>query len=401
MAVPDIILYDDARARAWQPLTLLRPAGELRLGAWTFRERAERLLNGRCAGHLANAELAGFEEPGAPPVLRAGDVARDRSLLYLNARVLLEPPRELRVPERSGPIHVGDRVAGWIGRPGEPIPDVVHDRAAPDAAPVLVLAGRWLDNVWELVAGNAAQIASDFETAGGANASPPAGVAAIGEARLRLGRDVAFEPHVVLDFRAGPIWLEDGVRVRAFSRLAGPIHVARESTLLGGACTAVSIGPHCKIRGEIEDSVVLGYSNKAHDGFIGHAYLGAWVNLGALTTNSDLKNNYGTIRIWTPDGDVDTGSIKLGCLVGDHVKTGIGMLLNTGTVIGAGSNLWGAELPPKYVPPFSWGSGENLDAYDIERFLATAAVVMRRRNVALTDGMKAMLRQVFEQERQG
>jgi UDP-N-acetylglucosamine diphosphorylase/glucosamine-1-phosphate N-acetyltransferase len=164
--------------------------------------------------------------------------------------------------------------------------------------------------------------------------------------------------------------------------------VGRGSTILGGSVGEVSIGPVCRIHGEVEASVVLGYSNKAHDGFLGHAYLGCWVNLGAMTTNSDLKNNYGNVRLWTPEGDVDTGERKLGCLLGDHVKTAIGTLLNTGTVVEAGSNLFGAAQPPKYVPPFSWGAEGT---YALEKFLATAALVMGRRGVALGAGQRALL----------
>ncbi|MEX0906945.1 MAG: hypothetical protein WD054_01345, partial [Gemmatimonadota bacterium] len=199
----------------------------------------------------------------------------------------------------------------------------------------------------------------------------------------------------VLDFTRGPIWFADDVTVRAFSRVAGPAYVGRGSTLLGGPYDAVSIGPVCKVHGELEESVVLGYSNKAHDGFLGHAYLGRWVNLGALTTNSDLKNNYGTIRMWTPHGDVDTGLIKLGCLLGDHVKTGIGALINTGTVIGAGSNLYGTDMPPKYVPPFSWGTGAELTAFDIDRFIGVAQTAMGRRKLELSGRMREILREAW------
>jgi hypothetical protein len=147
----------------------------------------------------------------------------------------------------------------------------------------------------------------------------------------------------------------------------------------------------CKIRGEFAESVALGWVNKAHDGHIGHAYLGAWVNLGAETTNSDLKNNYSTVRLWTPDGEADTGEMKIGCFLGDHVKTGIGLLLNTGTVVGAGSNLYGAEMPPKHVPPFSWGTGGVLEAYRVDRFLQVAERAMQRRGVTLSDGARRQL----------
>jgi hypothetical protein len=144
---------------------------------------------------------------------------------------------------------------------------------------------------------------------------------------------------------------------------------------------------------------LLGYVNKAHEGYLGHAYVGRWVNLGALTTNSDLKNNYGMVRVHTPEGLVDTGLIKVGCFLGDHVKTGIGTLLPTGCVIGAGSNLFGGVMAPPHVPAFSWGTGENLEEYDIERFLATAALAMSRRETSLEESAQTLLRRAWERTR--
>jgi UDP-N-acetylglucosamine diphosphorylase / glucose-1-phosphate thymidylyltransferase / UDP-N-acetylgalactosamine diphosphorylase / glucosamine-1-phosphate N-acetyltransferase / galactosamine-1-phosphate N-acetyltransferase len=397
-----IVLFDDAAARQWQPFALTRPVGELRLGAFTFRERAERQLGGECVGHITAPELAGFAEPGTPPVLTAEQAAGGGATLYLCARALLEPAARLAPPAGSGVVHVGGRAAGWFAADGAPLPGMALESCERLAGEMVAdLPGTLLDHVWQLIGMNAAQVTRDFGGDEVLSDPLPAHTHAIGTPRLRLGAGVIVEPGVVFDFSDGPIWLEEGVHVRAFARLAGPIHVARNSTLFGGSYTAVSIGPHCKVRGEIEESVVLGYSNKAHDGFLGHAYLGCWVNLGAMTTNSDLKNNYGRIRVWTPDGDVDSGETKLGCLLGDHVKTGIGALLNTGTIVGAGSNLWGTELPPKYVPPFSWGTGNELGVYDVEKFLQTAEIVMKRRSVALDDGMRNVLRSAFSRGRAG
>jgi len=128
---------------------------------------------------------------------------------------------------------------------------------------------------------------------------------------------------------------------------------------------------------------VLGYSNKGHEGFIGSSYLGQWVNLGAGTITSNLKNTYGSVALWTPEGLRDTGMRKLGTFFGDHVKTGIGLRLTTGSVLGAGSNLYGSLMPPKHVLPFSWGEGESLSTYLLDRFLTVAERVMARRDVAL------------------
>jgi hypothetical protein len=139
----------------------------------------------------------------------------------------------------------------------------------------------------------------------------------------------------------------------------------------------------------MSNSIVLGYSNKGHEGFVGHSYLGRWVNLGAGTTTSNLKNTYGPISLWTPAGIRETGLQFLGTMFGDHAKTGIGTLLTTGTVLGAGANVFGSHMPPKTVPPFAWGEGEPYGTHRLDKFLATAKVMMERRQMALSP--RAML----------
>lgn len=401
MPAPRLILFDDDRATKWEPFASTRPAGELLFGTLTLRARAELALGARCALHLAADHLEGFEEEDAPPVRTRVDAPAGEDRLFLLSRAVLEPEaREVLAGagRESRAVHLGAERVGWFAAAGtpNPSPEFFADpsAAAPPAehAPPLVLPGRLLEQVWDLVSGNPDRVAADVRARGADEPSSelPPGVHRLGDEVLVLGEGVRIEPGVVFDLRAGPIWLDDGVEVRAYTRLAGPAYVGRRSTLLGGPIEAVSVGPVCKVRGELAESVCLGYTNKQHDGHLGHAYLGRWVNLGAETTNSDLKNNYGTIRIWTPDGDTDTGSIKLGCLLGDHVKTGIGLLLNTGTVVGAGSNLFGAEMPPRYVPPFSWGSGTELTAFRIDKFLEVAERAMARRDARLSEPMRTL-----------
>jgi hypothetical protein len=152
-----------------------------------------------------------------------------------------------------------------------------------------------------------------------------------------------------------------------------------------------SIGEVSRVHGEISSTIVLGHANKSHDGFVGHSYLGRWVNLGAGTVTSNLKNTYGTVSLWTPRGVRDTGTLKLGTLFGDHVKTGVGLKITTGSVLGAGSNVYGSAMPPKYVPPFSWGEGHELRRYRPDKFLQTAERAMSRRNVALGERARRQL----------
>jgi UDP-N-acetylglucosamine diphosphorylase / glucose-1-phosphate thymidylyltransferase / UDP-N-acetylgalactosamine diphosphorylase / glucosamine-1-phosphate N-acetyltransferase / galactosamine-1-phosphate N-acetyltransferase len=398
-----LYLYDDALAQRWQPFTLTRPAGELLLGACTFRQRAERVFGVACLGHLTADHLAGFEEPGAAPVVLVHGIATSTARLFLSSRALPEWSQDWRTPSGAVTLHMGGELVGCFVPAGAPNPERIwfDTPSRPVDGAEVELRGHVLDWPWELISANAAQITRDFNGVGGVATEPPASSIGYTPGSFRSGEGVTVEPGVVMDFSNGPIWLADDVTVRAFTRLAGPAYVGPGSTLLGGSFAAISIGPVCKVHGEMEEVVVLGYSNKAHDGFLGHAYLGRWVNLGAMTTNSDLKNNYGPVRMWTAEGEQDTGLMKLGSLLGDYVKTGIGALLNTGTVIGAGSNLFGTEMPPKYVPPFSWGSGANLTEFDADKFLQVTETVMKRRSLELSESMRAMLRTAWQLGRSG
>ena len=187
---------------------------------------------------------------------------------------------------------------------------------------------------------------------GSSDSPPPAiprGSIIIGDASGVALRDATVEPGVVIDTRKGPVVL-DGAQVRHGSRLEGPLYVGRDSVILGGDVRRSVIGPQCRIRGEVSGTVVFGYANKAHDGFLGDSVLGHWVNLGALTTTSNLKNTYGSVRLDAGVETWDTGRQFLGSLVGDHAKTAIGTMLGTGTIVGAGANVFGASAVPKWVP---------------------------------------------------
>jgi UDP-N-acetylglucosamine diphosphorylase/glucosamine-1-phosphate N-acetyltransferase len=209
------------------------------------------------------------------------------------------------------------------------------------------------------------------------------------------------EPLVVFDVSAGPVMVRAGSVVRAFTRLAGPCAVGAGTQILGDRVSGCSIGDQCVVRGEISESIVTGHANKGHEGFVGHSVLGRWVNLGAGTITSNLKNSYGTVSLWTPEGVRDTGTVKLGTFFGDHVKTGIGARLTTGSVIGAGSNIYGSVMPPRYVPPFSWGDGDALSEYRLDEFLKTTERAMSRRSVALSDAMRKQLTAAHALARRG
>lgn len=411
---PTLYLFDDARARDWVPFHLTRPIGELLYGCLLLRERAERYWEVECRGHIAGEELLGFTEPGAPSTVVPGRVPTDEDRILVSSRVVpeLETRPELPKPDEGSDmprtLTLEGEVVGWHIPAGAPNPEVADlldpGRGGYEAPPEssIPLVGEILRHPWDLISGNPERILEDVPLLFPHSSAflPPEAEQIGDDFSVSTGRKVALEPGVVLDTRSGPIRLSDNVRIRSHTRLEGPVFVGSQSTILGGNLGAVSIGERCKVRGEVEETVIMGFSNKAHDGFLGHAYLGRWVNLGAMTTNSDLKNNYGTVRVRTPEREIDTGLLKFGCLLGDHVKTGIGTLLNTGTMVGAGANLFGGAMPPKYVPPFSWGSGHELGEYRIEEFLETAGTVMGRRDQDLPEEQRALLLRAWERTRE-
>ncbi len=386
-----LIIYDDDKARAFEPFITTRPASELRAGVALVRERWEIALGVRAAGFISAAHLVDFEEGDSPEAWRAELPA---GAVLANSRFL--PALDGRFGDDDAWQSGGRLVAVRL-------PAAVPVQSLRDGAATLEdisggsthceVEGRWIGEVWELITTLVAQLAEDIAALGPTlTCEPPASNdAVIGSHAIYLERGARIEPHALLDVSAGPILVRAGAEVRAFTRLIGPCFVGVSATILGDRVHACAIGERALVRGEISESIVLGHSNKSHDGFVGHSYLGRWVNLGAGTITSNLKNTYGSVALWTPSGMRDTGVMKLGTMFGDHVKTGIGLRLTTGSVLGAGSNVYGAAMPPKYVAPFSWGEGELLETYRLDKFLATAERAMSRRNIELGASARRLL----------
>lgn len=213
-----------------------------------------------------------------------------------------------------------------------------------------------------------------------------------------LADDVRLEPTAVLDAGAGPIVLDRGVRVMPHAYLAGPLYVGAGTLIKAGARIYgdTSLGAICKVAGEVGESTFADFVNKQHEGFIGHAVLGSWVNLGADTTCSDLKNNYGPVRVDLGRGAIDSGLRSVGLLMGEHSKSAIGTHFNTGTCVGLACNVFADGFPPKYLPNFTWGDSAEC-IHDPSRALATARWVMARRGVVLGPGHEALFRDLARQ----
>ena len=397
MTPTNLYLFEDRRARRWAPFSLTRPAGELLFGCLTLRERAEHIFGMECQGHLSRHALVGFDEPDSAVAISLDDIPEDTTRIMISSRAVPDF-QDFEVPTEPAWIMVNGTPAGWVLPPRTELPSELSLRDPsinPGYSKTLELKGEMIEHPWNLLARNPARIQTDIEMLWPQH-SVPDGSILIGDGPVSRGSGAEVEPGIVFDTRQGPIRLAENTRVEGPARLTGPLFIGPKSVIHGGRVGTSSIGPVCHLHGEVSDSVFIGFSNKSHSGYIGHSLVGRWVNLGAFTTNSDLKNNYGPVRVWTPEGYIDTGQIKVGCFLGDHVKTGIGMTLNTGTVVGAGSNLFGNAMPSSKVPAFSWGSGEHLARHRLPEFLATAKQVMARRKIELTPGVVRILEKAWE-----
>jgi UDP-N-acetylglucosamine diphosphorylase/glucosamine-1-phosphate N-acetyltransferase len=226
----------------------------------------------------------------------------------------------------------------------------------------------------------------------------PSSVHTIKPENIFIGKNAVVKPGVVLDASNGPIIIEEDVEIFPNAVIEGPCFIGKGSKIKSCATIYenVTIGNTCKIGGEVEQSVFMPYSNKQHSGFIGHAYIGSWVNLGADTNNSDLKNNYSTVKATIGGKEIETGLQFLGLMMGDHSKSAINTMFNTGTVVGFSCNIFGPGFPDKYIPSFSWGGAESMTTYDVNKSMQTAKVVMSRRKVEFTKADEEVFKTVFE-----
>jgi UDP-N-acetylglucosamine diphosphorylase/glucosamine-1-phosphate N-acetyltransferase len=398
-----VIIFEDQHFRDLYPLTLTRPVFDLRCGILTLAGKAERVLGGIAGYHVRDylAPVVDGAVTSYGRLLEGGDLA-----LLVNGRALM-------TPDLAEAVHRGRRGAYMSG--GTVVAAVVgkEDAAALDGAVGSALDGKVFDGLparevdadlvrypWDIIKMNGEEIESDVRLLGlaGIATNVPDGVWLVNEPSISLAGGVSIAPGVVLDASEGPIHIAAGATVMANSSLMGPLYVGEGSTIKMGSKIygETSIGPVCKIGGELAESVVHGYANKQHDGFLGHSYLGEWVNLGAGTETSDLKNNYSTVKVRLEDGVLDTGELFVGLFMGDHSKCGIGTVFNTGTVVGACCNLFGAGYPPKFIPSFTWGGGAGFEEYDPARALETVGRAMRRRGIEPGPGVEAVLKRVYE-----
>jgi UDP-N-acetylglucosamine diphosphorylase/glucosamine-1-phosphate N-acetyltransferase len=420
-----LILFEDDRAGGFEPIGLTRSVARLRSGLFTHRERWAAAFPDREPALLTRGYLGAVESASGDWSAVNEAPSDDEDALFV-AAALGRPGRSVAAAIRElepgrALLAVGHLVAARAaGAAASRLHGILADLAGDGPFPVPA------DPVWtrllaecglrpaivettmpggavDLMAGNAAVLEADFGAL--ADSSPPPDpadhpdVRFLEPGRIRVAPGVRIDPGAVLDAREGAIVIGSGCRVGALSVLTGPLAVGRDSLVkpLSRIGEGTSLGPVSRVGGEMSATIVQGWSNKQHDGFVGHSYLGSWVNLGAATDTSDLKNDYGPVRIVLNGEEIGTGSAHVGSLIGDHSKTGIHTQLNTGTVVGVSSNLFGVGVPPREVPSFSWGGGDSWQEYRLEKAVRVARTVTGRRDVEFSDADAKLFQRLHDE----
>ncbi len=410
-----ICIYEDESFRRFLPLTHLRPVFLMRAGILPLFRRAERYFDNAEITLTARHHLAGMisEQIRDCPVNIIKREGADTEVLFLSGRVrdYGDLPRLAKESRLSTVLKHDGEVVGVLFKQDSlgNIPSLATQdeyvtafrdpgNSFPDCQTTATLYGY----PWDLVADIDCEIAADYAQLKPSFAAPDnvkvhRGVYLLNEDEIYLGAGVEILPGTVIDASGGPVYVGDNTRVESHVAIYGPCYIGPNSVVVAGKIAGSSIGHTCRVGGEVEECIFQAYVNKYHAGFIGHSYAGAWVNFGAMTTNSDLKNNYSNIRVSQNGESLDTGSIKVGSFIGDHTKFGIGMLLNTGINIGVCCNIYGGGLVvDKEVASFSWGNSSGYVPYRIEKALDTARRTLGRRGMTLSGAEEKALTALSE-----
>lgn len=385
----NFILIDDKKV--WQqllPLTYTRPVSEIRVGILTIREKWEKHLKVK-ASYQTEVYLSGKFQFSATK----GDS------LFINSCVIPDDKLIAKIKKlKSGQGLKQDNK--WIAYKSEAINfnanTVLQNSEVYSNSLVLI------EHVWDIFKKNGEAIHLDFSllTKGRKSQVLSKSNTVIGKRNQIFLEKGAKAEAAIFNTTSGPIYIGKNAEVMEGSVIRGPFSLGEESALKL-SCKVygpTTIGPHSKVGGEVNNSVIFGYSNKAHDGFLGNSVLGEWCNLGADTNNSNLKNNYGNVKLhsYATGKNEDTGLQFCGLIMGDHSKSGINTMFNTGTVVGVGANIFGGGFPPTHIPSFTWGGAEGMETYRLDKMFETAQRVFERRHLNLEAEDKKILEHIFE-----
>ncbi len=399
----NIYIFDDAKTSNFYPLTLNRATCDLRVGILKLGQRIKAYYQTEDTNIIIARYLEELYKERHPD-WNVNNVEEGESL-FINSRVRIDGDfifSTTSLDFGEGLMLDEDIIAFKLKATGITCSTESLDRLSKNISFSQIDVKTW-NYPWELVSMNGDLIEHDFkeyfydkdnyfET--------EHGVTVVNPYNVWIGEGTKLGVNSVLDATNGPIVIDENAEIMANTFIEGPCFIGKKSKIKVGAkiYEGTSIGPVCKVGGEVEETIIQAYTNKQHDGFLGHAYLGEWVNLGAGTSNSDLKNTYKNVKVYNYNlkDKMDSGTQFMGCIIGDHSKIGINCSINTGTVIGIGANLYGKELIDGFIPSFKWGENSNLVDYRMCKFFDTANLVKRRRALSLSDVEKDIYKKIIK-----
>jgi len=381
------ILFDGPARNALLPLTFTRPVADIRVGILTIREKWEKYL-----GTTTTTLTEEYLSEKFPMVEMEHNVMINAS--YLPTSELLELIQDLG-PNQA--VFQGDNVLAFYTAESQEAVDF-------DTYEIIEFSGECLciEHPWDIFQKNEAALRADFDflTEDRTSQPIPASVNVIAPENVFIEEGAQLQ-FVTLNASTGPIYIGKYTEIMEGSVIRGPFAlcdhaVVKLATKIYGATT---VGPHCRVGGELNNVVLFAYSNKGHDGFLGNAVLGEWCNIGADSNNSNLKNNYEEVKLWSyeKEGFVKTGLQFCGLIMGDHSKCAINTMFNTGTVVGVSANIFGSGFPRNFVPSFTWGGAQGFTTYLTKKAFETARIAMSRRSVEFDEVEARILEAVFEQ----
>jgi UDP-N-acetylglucosamine diphosphorylase/glucosamine-1-phosphate N-acetyltransferase len=411
MSLP-ICIFEGENYTNLHPLVYMRPVYDLRCGILTLKEKILRLFPKTEVSLHTREYLKQYVQRENPGM--AVNEIKGTTCLFINGRVLADEKFVEQVTKDNvdtlyvkGTSIIAARVSGLNLKNFEKAITSVFKISDFGGLVKKEVDVNIVNYPWDLVKYNGDEIRKDFlaltkNEKNKIKGKIYDGVFMINKENIFIDEGTVIKPGVVLDAEEGPIYIGKDAKIFSQATIEGPAFVGNKSAIKIGAkiYENTSIGEVCKVGGEVEGSIIHSHSNKQHDGFLGHAYLGQWVNLGADTNNSDLKNNYGSVKVYINDELIDSGSMFVGLTMGDHSKSSINTMFNTGTVVGVSTNIFGTGFPAKYVPSFIWGGSEKSTTYELEKAIDVAKRVMARRKIEFTEIEHDLFKQVFELTRE-
>ena len=383
------ILFDDASRNNLLPLSFTRPIADIRIGILTIREKWEKYLNSKTSSLTEEYLSEKF-----PIAIKSNNYLINSSI-FPNEQII----DEIHALKPNQALSAGDYIIAYNIKE-EDFENIGDDSLANYEEIVLKSQHTKLNNIWDIFVLNGEEIAKDFEllTKGRKSVAISTTNKTAGENQIFIeeGAKVEFS---ILNATEGPIYIGKDAEIMEGCLVKGPFALCENAILKMGAKIygGTTIGPFSKVGGEINNVVILGYSNKAHDGFLGNSVIGEWCNLGADTNTSNLKNTYEDVKLWNYPLQtfINTGLQFCGLIMGDHSKCGINTMFNTGTVVGVNANVFGSGFQRNFIPSFSWGGVSGISTYDIKKAIIVAQRVYERRNLVFNDTEKDILKHVF------